>query len=402
MDEAYGKISNISRFAAIRIGTNVAKKFIDEGYQAYVVGGCMRDAILGREPKDADIATNAPIEVMVKLFPDAKVVFPEKYQVVRLEFDFIHIEVVRMRRDVKSLGRQAEVEFTDDIEEDLKRRDFTINAIALDPSVPAIIDPFDGMGDLFSKTIRAIGDPQIRFIEDHLRILRAVRFAAQLGFEIEQKTAEAIRMLSALVADLSPQWLWRELSKGMEKPAQLKKLLLEFNLWEHLWGDIFPSPKDNTNELKAASIALPQKSLWIMFFYDDAQSLPEKMSKLAERIEFPHKLRTDILEIARIVSEIKKFEELSAPEKVKILDSLQFEDAIALARFIPELSEKAEEILRKYPKIGAKPLISGNELSSLGLKGQKLKQVLAQIRLAQLAGKIKSTVEALNMAKKLI
>ena len=402
MDEAYGKISDISRFAAIRIGTNVAKKFIDEGYQAYVVGGCMRDAILGREPKDADIATNAPIEVMVKLFPDAKVVFPEKYQVVRLEFDFIHIEVVRMRRDVKSLGRQAEVEFTDDIEEDLKRRDFTINAIALDPSVPAIIDPFDGMGDLFSKTIRAIGDPQMRFIEDHLRILRAVRFAAQLGFEIEQKTAEAIRMLSALVADLSPQWLWRELSKGMEKPAQLKKLLLEFNLWEHLWGDIFPSPKDNTNELKAASMALPQKSLWIMFFYDDAQSLPEKMSKLAERIEFPHKLRTDILEIARIIAKIKAFDELSAPEKVKILDSLQFEDAIALARFIPELSEKAEEILRKYPKIGAKPLISGNELSSLGLKGQKLKQVLAQIRLAQLAGKIKSTAEALNMAKKLI
>jgi len=402
MDEAYGKISDISRFAAIRIGTNVAKKFIDEGYQAYVVGGCMRDAILGREPKDADIATNAPIEVMVKLFPDAKVIFPEKYQVVRLEFDFIHIEVVRMRRDVKSLGRQAEVEFTDDIEEDLKRRDFTINAIALDPSVPAIIDPFDGMGDLFSKTIRAIGDPQMRFIEDHLRILRAVRFAAQLGFEIEQKTAEAIRMLSALVADLSPQWLWRELSKGMEKPAQLKKLLLEFNLWEHLWGDIFPSPKDNTDELKAASMALPQKSLWIMFFYDDAQSLPEKMSKLAERIEFPHKLRTDILEIARIIAKIKAFDELSAPEKVKILDSLQFEDAIALARFIPELSEKAEEILRKYPKIGAKPLISGNELSSLGLKGQKLKQVLAQIRLAQLAGKIKSTVEALNMAKKLI
>ena len=402
MDEAYGKINDISRFAAIRIGTNVAKKFIDEGYQAYVVGGCMRDAILGREPKDADIATNAPIEVMVRLFPDAKVVFPEKYQVVRLEFDFIHIEVVRMRRDVKSLGRQAEVEFTDDIEEDLKRRDFTINAIALDPSVPAIIDPFDGMGDLFSKTIRAIGDPQMRFIEDHLRILRAVRFAAQLGFEIEQKTAEAIRMLSALVADLSPQWLWRELSKGMEKPAQLKKLLLEFNLWEHLWGDIFPSPKDNTNELKAASMALPQKSLWIMFFYDDAQSLPEKMSKLAERIEFPHKLRTDILEIARIIAKIKAFDELSAPEKVKILDSLQFEDAIALARFIPELSEKAEEILRKYPKIGARPLISGNELSSLGLKGQKLKQVLAQIRLAQLAGKIKSTAEALNMAKKLI
>ena len=402
MDEAYGKINDISRFAAIRIGTNVAKKFIDEGYQAYVVGGCMRDAILGREPKDADIATNAPIEVMVRLFPDAKVVFPEKYQVVRLEFDFIHIEVVRMRRDVKSLGRQAEVEFTDDIEEDLRRRDFTINAIALDPSVPAIIDPFDGMGDLFSKTIRAIGDPQMRFIEDHLRILRAVRFAAQLGFEIEQKTAEAIRMLSALVADLSPQWLWRELSKGMEKPAQLKKLLLEFNLWEHLWGDIFPSPKDNTDELKAASMALPQKSLWIMFFYDDAQSLPEKMSKLAERIEFPHKLRTDILEIARIIAKIKAFDELSAPEKVKILDSLQFEDAIALARFIPELSEKAEEILRKYPKIGAKPLISGNELSSLGLKGQKLKQVLAQIRLAQLAGKIKSTVEALDMAKKLI
>ena len=402
MDEAYGKISDISRFAAIRIGTNVAKKFIDEGYQAYVVGGCMRDAILGREPKDADIATNAPIEVMVRLFPDAKVVFPEKYQVVRLEFDFIHIEVVRMRRDVKSLGRQAEVEFTDDIEEDLKRRDFTINAIALDPSVPAIIDPFDGMGDLFSKTIRAIGDPQMRFIEDHLRILRAVRFAAQLGFEIEQKTAEAIRMLSALVADLSPQWLWRELSKGMEKPAQLKKLLLEFNLWEHLWGDIFPSPKDNTDELKAASMALPQKSLWIMFFYDDAQSLSEKMSKLAERIEFPHKLRTDILEIARIIAKIKAFDGLSAPEKVKLLDSLQFEDAIALARFIPELSEKAEEILRKYPKIGARPLISGNELSSLGLKGQKLKQVLVQIRLAQLAGKIKSTVEALNMAKKLI
>jgi len=402
MDEAYGKINDISRFAAIRIGTNVAKKFIDEGYQAYVVGGCMRDAILGREPKDADIATNAPIEVMVRLFPDAKVVFPEKYQVVRLEFDFIHIEIVRMRRDVKSLGRQAEVEFTDDIEEDLKRRDFTINAVALDPSVPVIIDPFDGMGDLFSKTIRAIGDPQIRFIEDHLRILRAVRFAAQLGFEIEQKTAEAIRMLSALVADLSPQWLWRELSKGMEKPAQLKKLLLEFNLWEHLWGDIFPSPKDNTNELKAASMALPQKSLWIMFFYDDAQSLSEKMSKLAERIEFPHKLRTDILEIARIIAKIKAFDELSAPEKVKILDSLQFEDAIALARFIPELSEKAEEILRKYPKIGAKPLISGNELSSLGLKGQKLKQVLVQIRLAQLAGKIKSTVEALDMAKKLI
>jgi tRNA nucleotidyltransferase/poly(A) polymerase len=202
----------MSRTGAIEI----AAKLRTRGFQAWLVGGCVRDLVLGREPKDYDIATEARPEQLLRLFPKAQLVGAQ-FGVVLVD----SVEIATFRSDhAYADGRHPEgVTFETDPKQDVLRRDFTINALLLDPSAlnspsplsSQILDYVGGLSDLRAGIIRAIGDPVQRFEEDHLRMLRAVRFAARFGFEIDPATMAAIQKLHAQILRVSPERIRDEL-----------------------------------------------------------------------------------------------------------------------------------------------------------------------------------------------
>ncbi len=190
----------------------------DAGYEGYAVGGCVRDSLLGREPSDWDITTNAKPYQMKSLFRRTVDTGIEHGTVtVLLGDDSYELTTYRIDGEYEDSRHPKQVEFTTSLIEDLKRRDFTINAMAYNDST-GIIDEFGGIDDLESGIIRCVGNPEERFGEDALRIMRAVRFSAQLGYSIEEKTSEAITKLAANLENISAERIHVELSKLIVSP----------------------------------------------------------------------------------------------------------------------------------------------------------------------------------------
>jgi len=167
----------------------VIEKLGEKGYQAYAVGGCVRDLMLAKEPKDWDVTTNAKPEEIQSIFPEN--FYENNFGTVTVKtvsenISLKEIQITPYRIEAKYTDKRHpdEIKFADKLEDDLSRRDFTINAMALDKDGD-IIDPFRGKEDIEKKIIRTVGDAKERFSEDALRVMRAVRLAAQLGFEIE-------------------------------------------------------------------------------------------------------------------------------------------------------------------------------------------------------------------------
>ncbi|MEK7604154.1 MAG: hypothetical protein AAB461_03520, partial [Patescibacteria group bacterium] len=176
---------------------NILDKLSKAGYEAFVVGGCVRDLLLKKEPGDWDITTNARPEEIQKVFPDN--VYENTFGTVGVKtgsenpvLAIVEITPYRIEGKYTDKRHPDEIRFADKLENDLSRRDFTINALALDGNSD-IIDNFNGQNDLKRKIIRTVGNPKERFKEDALRLLRAVRFSAVLGFDIEKETLNAIR-----------------------------------------------------------------------------------------------------------------------------------------------------------------------------------------------------------------
>lgn len=193
------------------------------GHAGYLVGGSLRDALLGREPADWDLATDALPERLVALFHGA--VYENRFGTVAIRRGDLVLEVTTFRteHEYADFRRPHRVEFGTDVGADLARRDFTVNAIAwgrepVDAGPNRLVDPFDGRGDLEQRVLRAVGDPDARFREDALRMVRAVRLAAALGFEIEPDTLAAIRANAPLVAHLSGERIGAELEKLLATP----------------------------------------------------------------------------------------------------------------------------------------------------------------------------------------
>jgi len=173
---------------------DIAARLEAAGFEAWCVGGAVRDAFLGHPDLDWDLATSATPDDVRKLFGSRRTI------PIGLDFGTVGVldgngrmhEVTTFRRDVHSDGRHAVVEFGVSLEDDLARRDFTINAIAYSPKLDELRDPFGGREDIERRIVRAVGAPDARMAEDRLRALRAIRFAARFGFEIERNTLEAI------------------------------------------------------------------------------------------------------------------------------------------------------------------------------------------------------------------
>lgn len=227
---------------------NLSAKLILEtlrnnGFEAYLVGGCSRDLILGLEPKDWDICTNAMPEQVKEVFSEYMILeIGIAYGTVTVVIDHEHFEITTYRVDgeYKDGRHPTEVSLTTDLKKDLSRRDFTINAMAMDES--GIIDYFGGKEDIQNKIIKCVGNPIERFNEDRLRILRAIRFACKLGFKIEENTLNAMKQFSKDTRNkVSPERLQMELIKTIDCKYIFE--VLSDETMASIFFDIFPEFK---------------------------------------------------------------------------------------------------------------------------------------------------------------
>ena len=188
----------------------ILNRLENNNFKAYIVGGYVRDYILNRKTNDYDIATNARPDDIIKLFSDKKIILNEKFGNVVLN----NIEITAFRKDEYNNSRFPKITYVDTINEDVKRRDFTINALYMNKDYE-IIDTINAMEDLTNKIIKTVKDPNISFNEDPLRIIRAIRFAHMLNFEIEKETLIALQKYAYKLKEISKERINKEIQKGI-------------------------------------------------------------------------------------------------------------------------------------------------------------------------------------------
>lgn len=238
----------------------VAARLEDSGYQAWAVGGALRDALLGRRRADWDLATDARPDRVRALFRRTVPLGVEHGTVGVLARDGGMYEVTTFRLDVETDGRHAVVRFADTLEEDLARRDFTINAMAWRPATDELSDPFGGEADLAAGTLRAVGEPDSRFAEDHLRVLRGLRFAGVFGLAIEAGTWNALVGAVPSVGRLSAERVREELLKVLnsERASAALRLYGEAGALQPWYAELVPAASDPRWEQTLAAVdALP-------------------------------------------------------------------------------------------------------------------------------------------------
>jgi poly(A) polymerase len=232
-------MNNLNKTIAEKITTTLQHA----GFTAYFAGGCVRDALLGRTPKDYDVATDARPEEVEALFPKT-LPLGKAFGVIAVIDSGITIEVATFREEVGTLdGRRPETVHFSAATEDAKRRDFTINGLFYDPATKTVLDYIGGREDLEKRVIRAIGDPHLRFQEDHLRMMRAVRFTHTLDFSLDEKTAEAIKQLAPLLPRISAERIEMELSRILVEarhPGDALRDLARLGLLEQIIPEMMP------------------------------------------------------------------------------------------------------------------------------------------------------------------
>ena len=202
----------------------------DKGFKAYIAGGCVRDSILGKEPNDYDITTSALPEQVKECLEGYHIIdtgIQHGTVTVVSDDDYVEVTTFRVDGEYKDHRRPESVEFSAEIEDDLSRRDFTINAMAYNLKT-GLVDKFDGQKDLFRQRIRCVGNPEERFEEDALRIMRALRFASQLNYEIDDMTSDAIHKKKHLLTEVSNERISKELN-GIITGASAGSILSEYS-----------------------------------------------------------------------------------------------------------------------------------------------------------------------------
>jgi len=356
----------------------IARKLEAAGFEAWCVGGNLRDAFLQHPHSDYDIATSATPDQVQKLFPRT-VEVGIKYGTIGVpdRGRGLH-EVTTFRRDVATDGRHAMVEYGVTLEQDLARRDFTINALAYHPLRHEWRDPFDGAGDLANHLVRAVGDPAQRFREDYLRILRAIRFAARFDFTIDPLTWEAAKAAAPGLSGLSAERVRDEWFKSLRTARSITQLLM---LWVRVGAARAWIP-----ELELAQAS--QKA-----FPDPP--LGERDPVLLTALVCPHpaevlrRLKASNAEIARAAA----FEK--GPEEPRALDQLSVRRWMAEVGFAaPGLSalwglrqggqapwsEAMAEIRRRGDPLTRSALaVHGADLQQLGIQGPRIGETLATL-----------------------
>jgi poly(A) polymerase len=423
----------------------VVRRLTEAGYQAVYAGGCVRDALLNRPYPDVDIATSATPDQVQAVFPKASDPQGKAFGVIRLKQGDHVFEIATFRVDGPYLDgrRPSSVTFTT-AEEDAKRRDFTVNGMFFDPLANKVLDFVHGRADLDSKTIRAIGDPASRFKEDRLRLFRAIRFAVQLGFNIEPKTWEALSRLAPESKNLAPERVRDELVKIFTSPDPARGLDLLHDsgliaVWlpellemrgcaqspeHHPEGDVWVHTRLLLTHLRNPSPVLAFSALLhdvgkprtsrtepsgrIRFFGHEGVG-----ARMAE--EMLRRLRFSNDDIGAIVACIanhmafKDAPQMRVSTLKRLLARPTFPDELELHRIDCASSHGELDIHRflvakqsefSKEEIKPKPLVTGHDLQEMGIPpGPKMGEILNKLMDEQLEGRIRDRKGAIELAK---
>ena len=355
---------------------NIAKKLEDAGYETWCVGGAIRDTLLGAPHNDFDLTTAAPPPEVQKLFKRTVPVGIEHGTVAVLDAHNQPHEVTTFRKDIKTDGRHAVVEFGVSLIDDLARRDFTINAIAYHPLKHEWRDPFEGALDLEKKLIRSVGDPNWRFQEDYLRILRALRFSARFEFRIHARTLEAAKANAQGLGQLSAERVRDEWFKGIQRAVRVSKLLA-------LWMDVgaariwLPEIGRDWEEGKKQLDKLPRDPVLITaFLATDAASLLTRL-----------KASNRDIERGRAIGKWRdRYPDAKHPAVIRHWLAQVGESVDDLLTLAPDGVAKAVTAIRATnPPLGLRDLaVKGDELIAAGVRpgpdvGEVLKRLLGEV-----------------------
>ena len=348
------------------------------GYEAYIVGGSVRDSLLGLSPNDFDITTSALPEKTIELFSDFKLVTTGlKHGTVTIISDGHPVEVTTFRidGDYKDNRHPTEVLFTDSIVADLSRRDFTVNAMAYDDEY-GVIDPFDGEGDLKRKIIRTVGEPERRFSEDALRIMRAFRFSAQLGFVIDDNTLAAAKDMRAGLYNVSRERIATEFLKLITSRDPIYALgkMKECGVFEYVFGAHTPTDE----QIVALADAPRSERARLAILLCSAPE--EKRRQILADLKLSNKLTSNTLTIAKRLTETLAGDETAARRFIGSCGEL-LEDTLGAAQALGVLDADFEaliaENLSKKLCFSYKDLaISGKEIMALGATGKEVGEIL--------------------------
>ncbi len=281
--------------------TQVTEKIESAGYEAFLVGGCVRDHIMGITPKDYDVTTNATPEQIIVLFGEEETFYDNPFGTVGVKTEsedpalkVIEVTPYRLESGYSDNRHPDSVRFSQKLEDDLGRRDFTINAIAYSPSKGHVVDLYEGIKDIELKVIRTVGDPDLRFAEDALRLMRAVRFAAQLDFVIEQNTFNSLFGNHETLKNVSRERIKDEFSKILltKNPSVGMFLLLQSKLLQFISVDLVNAVGVSQNKQAHKYDVFEHLVRSLQYAADQDFSLEIRLAALFHDIAKPHTKRT--------------------------------------------------------------------------------------------------------------
>ncbi|MBT8043404.1 MAG: CCA tRNA nucleotidyltransferase [Verrucomicrobiae bacterium] len=421
-------------------------RLIDAGHTAYFAGGCVRDTLLGAEPKDYDIATSATPDEVQAIFPRSDAIGAH-FGVILVRENGIAFEIATFRHDGSYKdGRHPESVSFSNPEDDASRRDFTVNGLFQDPQSGEVIDFVGGEKDLKDKRLRAIGKPAERFQEDALRLMRAVRFATVLEFEIEPATWSAVCEHAGLLQKISPERIRDEFSRILinEHRARGFDLLTESGLMRQIvpevydligceqppqWhpeGDVYTHTRimlemlgDGVSLELALSVLLHDIGKPATFSYDEADDRirfnghdrvgAEMAESILRRLRYSNKTVDDVCAMVANHMNFMNVQKMRTAKVKRFMARPTFEDEMELHRVdcassngftdnYDFLREKEQEFAAE-PLIPP-PLVTGKDLIDLGLEpGPQFKQILTKIQTEQLEGRLGDRASALSFLR---
>ena len=384
----------------------ILSRLEEAGYQAYLVGGCVRDHFMGNGPHDFDITTDALPSEIIALFSDFRVEETGlQHGTVTVVADHLSLEITTFRTEgaYSDHRHPDQVEFTRSVEEDLARRDFTMNAIACSME-GGVVDPFGGRADIEKGLIRCVGEPALRFEEDALRILRALRFAARLGFEIDGKTKAALFCCAHLLRKIAAERILAEL-KGILIAQRAGEILLEY---EPILKEILPDLSADCNILGKL---LPKESLRFAGWLWPMGETGAK--EILQKLKGSNRLQRE----TRLLIQGQKIAYSSAPQRVEVRKAISrfgealYFDHLLLQRAANRMDEEsygaarsmAEKMLEEGICLNLRALaVGGEELMALGFSGAKIGAALNRLFDLVMEEKLPNEKEALlDFAKNL-
>jgi poly(A) polymerase len=382
----------------------IIRRLREKGHEAYLVGGCVRDMVMEIEPSDYDIATSAKPEEIVKIFPRTEAIGAQ-FGVILVIHHGHPFEVATFRSDEAYVDgrRPTGVVFTD-VKTDVLRRDFTINGLLYDPLEKRVIDYVAGQDDIRAKIVRAIGEPEKRFTEDKLRILRAIRFGARLGYTIEPATWQAVCRMAPGIRQVSIERIREELVRILTEGQASRgvRMLHESGLLVH----VLPELQWNEHAERTLNMLPPRTSPELAVAVLLHELPLSAVTPIVERLKFS---RAEMHHICSLVENFPRFRQIRAMSMSglkRFLRLPRFENLLELERVCAISSDRSLDDYRfavdrsrtwSDSDIAPLPLISGEDLIAMGFApGPVFKEILTRVEDEQLEGRLASHDEAIR------